>query len=92
MFVSRFLFLQMASVEKQMLGSETVRAMRARGVTSKICGLSANDAKDQFLEAGANYFHVKPFPCEKAALTVELLRVLNSETSELVEPTRNTDG
>ena len=66
----------MASVEKQMLGTETVRAMRAQGVTSKICGLSANNLEEEFLSAGADSFLLKPFPCEKDELRAELLRVL----------------
>jgi CheY-like chemotaxis protein len=63
----------MASVEKQLLGSETVRLLRARGVTSLICGLSANDKEQQFLDAGANAFMLKPFPCQNEALKTELL-------------------
>jgi hypothetical protein len=31
----------MASTEKQMLGTETVRALRAKGFKNTICGLSA---------------------------------------------------
>lgn len=68
----------MASIEKQMLGTETVRALRSRGVTSIICGLSANDMEHQFMDAGANCFIFKPFPCEKNALLAELVRVLQS--------------
>ena len=66
----------MASVEKQLLGTETVRALRSRGADSIICGLSANDMEQQFVEAGADCFLFKPFPCEKETLSVELLRVL----------------
>ena len=69
----------MASVEKQMLGTETVRALRAQGVKSRICGLSANNMEDGFLEAGADSFLLKPFPCEKEELRRELRRVLNGE-------------
>ena len=68
----------MASVEKQLLGTEAVRAMRAKGVSSIICGLSANDIEQQFLEAGSNTFMFKPFPCEKKALCLEILRVLKA--------------
>ena len=67
----------MAAVEKQLLGTETVRALRAQGVKSIICGLSANSMEDGFREAGANSFLFKPFPCEKEALTQELVRILN---------------
>jgi CheY-like chemotaxis protein len=63
----------MASVEKQLLGSETVRLLRARGVSSLICGLSANDKEQQFLDAGATTFMFKPFPCQNEALKTELL-------------------
>ena len=66
----------MASIEKQLLGTETVRALRSRGVESLICGLSANDLEQQFKDAGADHFHFKPFPCEKEALTTELIRIL----------------
>lgn len=68
----------MASVEKQLLGTETIHAMRAQGVTSCICGLSANDIEESFLKAGANAFMRKPFPCEKAALTEAVHRVLQT--------------
>eukprot|EP00525_Craspedostauros_australis_P013052 CAMPEP_0198135326 /NCGR_PEP_ID=MMETSP1442-20131203/60532_1 /TAXON_ID= /ORGANISM="Craspedostauros australis, Strain CCMP3328" /LENGTH=390 /DNA_ID=CAMNT_0043796491 /DNA_START=36 /DNA_END=1208 /DNA_ORIENTATION=- len=68
----------MASIEKQLLGSETARALRSRGVSAKICGLSANDAESLFLDAGANCFMFKPFPCEPVALRKELHRVLHS--------------
>jgi len=70
------MFDSMASVEKQLLGTETVRAMRAKGVESIICGLSANDVQDQFSDAGANAFMVKPFPCKKDALKAELWQML----------------
>jgi signal transduction histidine kinase/CheY-like chemotaxis protein len=66
----------MASVEKQLLGTETVRALRARGVTSTICGISANDKAQEFLDAGADAFMNKPFPCGKDELRTEILRVL----------------
>lgn len=68
-----FIDQYMAAVEKQWLGTETVAAMRAVGVDSIICGLSANDVEGQFLEAGADAFMFKPFPCKKEALTDELL-------------------
>lgn len=74
-----FMDMYMASVEKQMLGTEAVQALRAKGVTSLICGLSANDKEDDFLAAGADAFTFKPFPCEKVALSRELLRILNQD-------------
>ena len=66
----------MTSIEKQMLGTETAQIMRARGVNSLICGLSANDVGQQFMESGANAFMHKPFPCQKDALSIELLQIL----------------
>ncbi|CAB9508545.1 respiration control sensor protein ArcB [Seminavis robusta] len=73
-----FLDQYMASVEKQLLGTETARALRSRGVQSIICGLSANDMGEQFLESGADTFMMKPFPCKKEALTRALHEVLNA--------------
>lgn len=74
MFVDQY----MASVQKQLLGSETVRAMRSDGCQATICGLSANDADQLFMEAGADCFMFKPFKCEKEELRTELLHVLQS--------------
>lgn len=80
----------MASVEKQLLGTETVHAMRAQGATSCICGLSANEIEESFLQAGANAFMRKPFPCEKQALTEAVHRVLQTCPS-LYERAATTD-
>lgn len=66
----------MASIEKQLLGTETAQAMRAKGVKSTLCGLSANDLEQQFFNSGADAFLLKPFPCKKDALTWELLQIL----------------
>jgi CheY-like chemotaxis protein len=71
-----FMDMYMASVEKQMLGTETVKALRNAGVDCRICGLSANDKEAEFLEAGADVFTFKPFPCDARALTQELCRLL----------------
>jgi len=79
-----FMDMYMASVEKQLLGTEAVRELRARGVKSRICGLSANDKGAEFLDAGADAFSFKPFPCESRALTHELIRILYKDASELV--------
>ena len=76
-----FMDMYMASVEKQLLGTETVVALRAKRVESCICGLSANDKESEFLEAGANAFLLKPFPCTESDLTRELLRVLHTKNS-----------
>jgi signal transduction histidine kinase/CheY-like chemotaxis protein len=77
-----FLDQYMASVEKQLLGTETARALRAKGVTSKICGLSANDIEKGFLESGADAYIMKPLPCRQDLLSRELLRILYGERQE----------
>ena len=71
-----FMDFYMASTVKQLLGTEAIMMLRSRGVTSLICGLSANDKEVEFLAAGANAFTFKPFPCEKSALRRELQRIL----------------
>jgi CheY-like chemotaxis protein len=71
-----FMDMYMASVEKQLLGTEAVAALRANGVTSRICGLSANDIEMEFFDAGANAFMFKPFPCDKASMTNALRKIL----------------
>jgi CheY-like chemotaxis protein len=76
----------MASVEKQLLGTETTRALRAKGVTSRICGLSANDMENAFYESGADAFLLKPIPSQKDALTKILLGILNKSSKN-----NNTD-
>lgn len=68
----------MASVEKQLLGTETCRILRAKGVGSIVCGLSANDMESSFLDSGADAFMMKPLPCDVGSLKRELLRVLAS--------------
>ncbi|GKY92170.1 hypothetical protein MPSEU_000188300 [Mayamaea pseudoterrestris] len=73
-----FLDQYMASTQKQLLGTETVRLLRSKGVHSVICGLSANDIENQFVEAGADCFSMKPLPCDNDNLVVELKRILNS--------------
>jgi CheY-like chemotaxis protein len=73
-----FLDQYMASAEKQLLGTETVRLIRSKGVESIICGLSANNIEWQFREAGADCFIMKPLPCEASDLVHELKRVLGS--------------
>ena len=71
-----FTDMYMASVEKQLLGTETVAALRNMGVTARICGLSANDKEQEFYDAGADAFMFKPFPCDSAAMTNALCRIL----------------
>ena len=70
-----FMDQYMSSPTKQLLGTETVRAMRSRGVQSLICGLSANDMREAFLEAGAETFMFKPFPCKPGELVVALQQI-----------------
>jgi CheY-like chemotaxis protein len=74
--------LDMASIQKQMLGTEVVPALRSKGYKGRICGLSANSMEQAFLTAGADAFMFKPFPCEPIPLQRELCRVLFSEHSE----------
>jgi CheY-like chemotaxis protein len=70
-----FMDQYMASSSGQALkGTETIRALRAEGVTSIVCGLSANNLEANFKDAGANDFILKPFPCKKD----ELIPVLRS--------------
>ena len=52
----------MTSKEKGLLGTETIRALRSRGVKSIMCGLSANDLEGPFINAGAECFILKPIP------------------------------
>jgi CheY-like chemotaxis protein len=72
-----FMDQYMASTEKTLLGTETVRVLRSKGVQSILCGLSANDLEKAFVTAGADAFIMKPMPCEKNLLTRELLRITN---------------
>ena len=66
----------MASIEKQLLGTETTRAMRGKGCQCFITGLSANDMESPFLDAGADAFMFKPFPCKADELRKTLQRLL----------------
>jgi CheY-like chemotaxis protein len=84
-----FMDQYMASVQKQLLGTEAVRAMRAKGVQCRICGLSANDVEESFREAGANAFMFKPFPFGYA-LKQELFRVLYEQEEPRLVTLSNT--
>eukprot|EP00980_Cylindrotheca_fusiformis_P005945 scaffold1262_cov106-Cylindrotheca_fusiformis.AAC.2 len=75
-----FVDMYMASVEKQLLGTETVAAIRNMGIATKICGLSANDKEEEFFAVGADSFMFKPFPCETHELQNALARILYSST------------
>lgn len=68
--------VSVASVDKQLLGTEATQALRKMGVTSKICGLSANDLRDVFVDSGADDFILKPMPCKAAELKRTLNRIL----------------
>ena len=74
-----FCDMYMASVEKQLLGTEAVVELRSNGFTNRICGLSANDKELEFLEAGADTFLFKPIPCDANQLRKTLHRILYSE-------------
>ena len=71
-----FMDQYMTSVEQALKGTETVRALRSRGIESVICGLSANNLEETFLAAGADGFILKPFPCKESELRRELTRLL----------------
>lgn len=57
-------------------GTETTRALRARGVKSIICGLSANHLELEFKKAGSDEFWLKPFPCKPMELKPKLVKLL----------------
>ncbi|KAL3906226.1 MAG: hypothetical protein SGILL_009355 [Bacillariaceae sp.] len=83
-----FMDQYMESTSKQLLGTETVKIMkdsRSVGESTVICGLSANEEKERFLRAGANYFLLKPIQCAKAALKKNILRVLRETSGHLKE-------
>ena len=78
-----FMDQYMSSAEKQLLGTETVRAMRAKGVTQPIiCGLSANDLEKSFLNEGADAFMIKPFPCKPDELKIALTKILQTRPQQ----------
>lgn len=60
------------------LGTDVVRQIRRMGVTSLVCGLSANEMQFDFYAAGADWFILKPFPCDKGAFLNELVRFCNT--------------
>ena len=77
------MYMASTSQNKQLLGTETVKLLRERFIDGSssnciICGLSANDLEQQFLEAGADEFVLKPFPCKKEEMRKEMMRVLRS--------------
>jgi signal transduction histidine kinase/CheY-like chemotaxis protein len=74
-----FMDQYMASTEKTLLGTETIRALRAKGFKNRICGLSANDIEQSFISAGADCFILKPIPCDKSKLVGVLDGILSSD-------------
>ncbi|KAL7565588.1 hypothetical protein ACA910_014300 [Epithemia clementina (nom. ined.)] len=62
-----------------MLGTDTIQVLRAKGVSCRICGLSANDLEHSFLDAGADCFQLKPIPAEKNAMKSWLLSLLGTK-------------
>jgi signal transduction histidine kinase/CheY-like chemotaxis protein len=89
-----FMDQHMASTEKQLLGTETVRALRAKGFKSTICGLSANDIEQSFMSAGADCFILKPIPCDRSRLMGVLDGILSSNRrlSPLSSPDAESGG
>jgi signal transduction histidine kinase/CheY-like chemotaxis protein len=88
-----FMDQHMASTEKQMLGTETIRALRAKGFKNTICGLSANDIEQTFISAGADCFVLKPIPCDRSRLEAVLDGILHSDRrlSPLWSPDAESD-
>jgi signal transduction histidine kinase/CheY-like chemotaxis protein len=80
-----FMDQHMASTEKQLLGTETVRALRAKGYKNFICGLSANDIEQSFISAGADCFLLKPIPCDRSRLEAVLDGILSSDRRQSFE-------
>jgi CheY-like chemotaxis protein len=74
-----FMDQYMASTEKQLLGTDTIRALRANGFKNRICGLSANDLEQSFISAGADCFILKPIPCDRSTLEVVLDGIMHSD-------------
>jgi signal transduction histidine kinase/ActR/RegA family two-component response regulator len=76
-----FMDQYMTSVDQSLLGTATVRALRAKGVESVICGLSANDLDQMFKNAGADLFLMKPFPAKQEELKTAMTKVLQARTA-----------
>lgn len=70
-----FMDQYMPAIHLPLLGTDVVRRLRSMGVSSLICGLSANELSSDFIDSGADAFLLKPFPCKKELLLVELLKV-----------------
>jgi len=68
----------MASINKQLLGTETIERLRSNGVGSIICALSANNLRRDFLNAGADDFNLKPLPCKADSLKPLLHKLITT--------------
>ena len=77
-----FMDQYMSSVDKSLLGTETVALLRTHGVKSKICGLSANDIGDTFMESGADLFQLKPLPVKPDDLKNVMRQLLFNNKDE----------
>ena len=86
-----FCDMYMASVEKQLLGTETIAELRNLGCTSRCVGLSANDKEDEFLDAGADAFIFKPMPCDAKALKETLLKLLYNKSRSSSTRAKNVE-
>jgi CheY-like chemotaxis protein len=73
-----FMDQHMASTKKQLLGTETIRALRAKGFKNTSCGLSANDIEQLFVSAGADCYILQPVPCDRSTLESVLDGILSS--------------
>jgi signal transduction histidine kinase/CheY-like chemotaxis protein len=85
-----FMDQYMTSAEQGLKGTETIRALRAKGMNCIICGLSANDLGDAFLSAGADSFLMKPFPCKDDELRFELATMLQQYPTENLAMTEDS--
>eukprot|EP00977_Amphora_coffeiformis_P000608 scaffold134_cov94-Amphora_coffeaeformis.AAC.14 len=78
-----FMDQYMPSIEQPLLGTDVVKEIRQILSTANttqqtlICGLSANEMQMEFYASGADWFLLKPFPCDKAAFRNELARFCN---------------
>lgn len=71
----------MPCMERPLLGTEVTRRMRAMGFTGLICGLSANDLRQDFMDAGADSFILKPWQ-GKEMLKAELVKLFGMAATE----------
>ena len=69
-------------------GTDTVRLLRKHpyAKNSIIVGLSANNLKASFLEAGADAFMLKPFPAEEKKLKEAFVHILSHKTKGQAVP------